>query len=145
MSTQCNSNNFIFKAGLEVQGLGTRKVVANFDGGTITSDTSALLLHEIEASNHFFDDFASCFAVHREQGYLEHSVKELVAQQTTELCLGYEDTNDHDELRRDPLLATVCGKLDPTGSKRKHSRDRGHDLAGKSTLNRLETYGVERQ
>jgi len=58
------------------------------------------------------------------------------------LCLGYEDTNDHDELRRDPLLATVCGKLDPTDSKRKHSRDRGNALAGKSTLNRLETYGV---
>ena len=56
--------------------------------------------------------------------------------------MGYEDINDHDELRRDPLLATVCGKLDPTGKHRKKERDRGKALAGKSTLNRLENYGV---
>jgi hypothetical protein len=136
METDCNPKQLHF------QGLGARKVVAAFDGGTITSDAGALLLREIEAANHFFDDFASCFVDHREQGYVEHSVKELIAQRTIGLCLGYEDTNDHDELRRDPLLATVCGKLDPTGSKRKHTRDRGNALAGKSTLNRLETYGV---
>jgi hypothetical protein len=139
METDCNSKQLHF------QGLGSRKVVADFDGGTITSDAGALLLREIEAANHFFDDFASCFVDHREQGYVEHSVKELIAQRTVGLCLGYEDTNDHDELRRDPLLATVCGKLDPTGSKRKHTRDRGNALAGKSTLNRLETYGVGKQ
>jgi hypothetical protein len=139
MNTQCNSKQLHF------QGLGSRKVVADFNGGTITSDAGALLLREIDSANHFFDDFAACFVDHREQGYVEHSVKELIAQRTIGLCLGYEDTNDHDELRRDPLLATVCGKLDPTGSKRKHSRDRGNALAGKSTLNRLETYGVGKQ
>jgi hypothetical protein len=139
METDCNPKQLHF------QGLGSRKVVADFEGGTITSDAGALLLREIEAANHFFDGFASCFVDHREQGYVEHSVKELIAQRTIGLCLGYEDTNDHDELRRDPLLATVCGKLDPTGSKRKHARDRGNALAGKSTLNRLETYGVGRQ
>jgi hypothetical protein len=139
MVTQCNSKQLHF------QGLGSRKVVADFDGGTITSDAGALLLREIDSANHFFDDFASCFVDDREQGYVEHSVKELIAQRTIGLCLGYEDTNDHDELRWDPLLATVCGKLDPTGNKRKHTRDRGNALAGKSTLNRLETYGVGKQ
>jgi len=139
METDCNPKQLHF------QGLGSRKVIADFDGGTITSDAGALLLREIDAANHFFDDFASCFVDHREQGYVEHSVKELIAQRTIGLCLGYEDTNDHDELRRDPLLATVCGKLDPTGSKRKHTRDRGNALAGKSTLNRLETYGAGKQ
>jgi hypothetical protein len=139
METDCNPKQLHF------QGLGSRKVVANFDGGTITSDAGALVLREIDAANHFFDDFASCFVDYREQGYVEHSVKELIAQRTIGLCLGYEDTNDHDELRRDPLLATVCGKLDPTGSKRKHTRDRGNALAGKSTLNRLETYGAGKQ
>ena len=68
----------------------------------------------------------------------------MIAQRTVGLCLGYEDTNDHDELRRDPLLATVCGKLDPSGQNRRHARDRGKALAGKSTLNRLETYGAGR-
>jgi hypothetical protein len=139
MNTQCNSKQLHF------QGLGSRQVVADFDGGTITSDAGSLLLREIDEANHFFDDFASCFIDQREQGYVEHSVKELITQRTVGLCLGYEDTNDHDELRRDPLLATVCGKLDPTGSKRKHTRDRGNALAGKSTLNRLETYGVGTQ
>jgi len=61
------------------------------------------------------------------------------------ICLGYEDVNDHDELRRDPLLATVCGKLDPSGADRRTERDRGAALAGKSTLNRLETYGVGKE
>ena len=69
-------------------------------------------------------------------------MKDLVSQRTVGICFGYEDINDHDELHRDPLLATVCGKLDPTGKHRKNERDRGKALAGKSTLNRLENYGV---
>jgi hypothetical protein len=69
-------------------------------------------------------------------------VKELITQRTIGICLGYEDLNDHDELRRDPLLATVCGKLDSTGANRRNERDCGIALAGKSTLNRLETFGV---
>ncbi len=76
MNTQCNSKQLHF------QGLGSQKVIADFDGGTITSDAGALLLREIESANHFVDDFARCFSDQREQGYVEHSVKELIAQRT---------------------------------------------------------------
>ena len=136
MQTQCNPKQLYF------QGLGPRKVVGSFDGGTITSDAGALLLREVDRANHFFSKFSSCFTDYRDQRFVEHSVTELVAQRSVGLCLGYEDLNDHDELRRDPVLATVCGKLDPTGEKRRNDRDRGIPLAGKSTLNRLETFGV---
>ena len=104
MKTDCNSKQ------LQFQALGTRKVVADFDGGTITSDAGALLLREIEAANHFFDDFASCFVDHREQGYVEHSVKELIAQRTIGLCLGYEDTNDAQRLCVDRAMRHVVGE-----------------------------------
>ena len=72
MNTRRNSKQLHF------QGVGTRKVVADFDGGTITSDAGALLLREIDLANHFLDEFASCFEDHRDQGYVEHSVKELM-------------------------------------------------------------------
>jgi len=136
METQCNPEQLHF------QGLGARKVVGSFDGGTITSDAGALLLREVDRANQFFSGFASCFLDGRDPRFVEHSVRELVTQRTVGVCLGYEDLIDHDELRRDPLLATVCGKLDPTGARRRHERDRGIPLAGKSTLNRLETFGV---
>jgi hypothetical protein len=138
MKAQCNPKQLHF------QGLGDKKVVAAFDGGTITSDAGALLLREVELANRFIERFSQCFVDTRDPRYIEHSVKEMVSQRTVGLCLGYEDTNDHDELRRDPLLATVCGKLDPSGNNRRHARDRGNALAGKSTLNRLETYGAGR-
>jgi hypothetical protein len=138
MQTQCNPKQIHF------QGLGPRKVVAAFDGGTITSDAGALLLREVELANRFIERFSQCFVDTRDPRYIEHTVKEMIAQRTVGLCLGYEDTNDHDELRRDALLATVCGKLDPSGQNRRHARDRGKALAGKSTLNRLETYGAGR-
>jgi hypothetical protein len=102
MQTQCNPKHLHF------QGLGDKKVVAAFDGGTITSDAGTLLLREVEIANRFIERFSQCFVDTRNLRYLEHSVKELVAQRAVGLCLGYEDTNDHDELRRDPLLATVC-------------------------------------
>jgi hypothetical protein len=82
--------------------------------------------------------FAACFRDHRNADLIEHSVHELVAQRVYALALGYEDLNDHDDLRSDPLLATVVGKTDPTGQSRQRPRDRGRALAGKSTLNRLE-------
>jgi hypothetical protein len=136
MNTECNPNQIHF------QGLEPRKVVGCFDGGTITSDAGALLLREIDQAKNLFEQFSRCFIDHRKPLFVEHSVKELIAQRTIGICLGYEDLIDHDELRRDPLLATVCGKLDPTGTKRRNDRDRGIALAGKSTLNRLETFGV---
>jgi hypothetical protein len=138
METDCNPKQLHF------QGLGTRNVAAAFDGGTISSDAGALLLREVEAARGFLKRFARCFVDKRNPRYVEHSVREMVSQRVLGVCLGYEDTNDHDELRHDPLLATVCGKLDPSGHDRRHSRDRGTPLAGKSTLNRLETFGAGR-
>jgi hypothetical protein len=81
---------------------------------------------------------ASCFRDARDPGRVEHGVASLVAQRIYGLALGYEDLNDHDQPRRDPLLAVLVGKVDPTGQDRSRQRDLGCALAGKSTLNRLE-------
>jgi hypothetical protein len=114
-------------------------VVADFRGGTLTSDAGALLLRQVDLAKRYLQDFAACFRDERDPRYVEHSLSQLLRQRVLALCLGYEDLNDHDQLRHDPLFATVCGALDPTGSKRKYARDQGKPLAGKSTLNRLET------
>lgn len=132
MPTECNTDRFAF------QPLGRREVVGAFDGGTISSDAGGLLLREVEQRTGILRQFAACFGDHRDPGLVEHTVQELVAQRIYGLALGYEDLNDHDQLRRDPLLATLVGKDDPTGQGRIRQRDRGKPLAGKSTLNRLE-------
>jgi len=123
---------------LEFQGLTRRTVVASFDGGTLSSDGGVLLLAEVDRRLGLLEQFASCFKDHRNPALVEHSIEELVRQRVLGLALGYEDLNDHDELRTDPLLAAVVGKADPTGSDRRQKQDRGKPLAGKSTLNRLE-------
>lgn len=132
MSTECNARDFDF------QGLGSREVTARFDGGAITSDAGGLLLREVEAKTGILRRFAACFTDHRDPELVEHTVYELVAQRVYALALGYEDLNDHEALRHDPLLAVLVGKPDPTGQDRRCPRDRGKSLAGKSTLNRLE-------
>jgi hypothetical protein len=132
MATECSSLSFDF------QPLGTREVTARFDGGTITSDAGGLLLREIEAKTGLLADLARCFDDFRDPELIEHSVADLVKQRVFALALGYEDLNDHDQLRADPLLATLVGKRDVTGEQRTAPRDRGKPLAGKSTLNRLE-------
>jgi hypothetical protein len=113
-------------------------VTAAFDGGTITSDGGALLLRELESRTGLLASLAECFDDHRDPELVEHTVEELLKQRVFALALGYEDLNDHDELRSDPLLATLVGKRDPLGQERIDRRDRGKALAGKSTLNRLE-------
>ncbi len=118
--------------------LGTRQVLACFDGGDISSDGGALLLRKTEVLTGIIQQFSACFTDHRNPELIEHDLYHLVAQRVYGLALGYEDLNDHDDLRRDPLLATVVGKDDPTGRLRNRKRDRGKALAGKSTLNRLE-------
>jgi hypothetical protein len=128
---------------IEFQGLTGRTVVASFDGGTLTSDGGVLLLGEVDHQRGILGQFAACFTDHRNPALVEHSVEDLVRQRVFALALGYEDLNDHDELRNDPLLAAVVGKADPTGSDRRHEQDRGKPLAGKSTLNRLEWGAVE--
>ncbi len=132
METQCNA------AYLDFPMLGPREIVADFDGGDITSDGRALLLRTTEHLTAIVRQFAACFTDHRNPDLIEHTVEELIAQRVYGLALGYEDLIDHDDLRRDPLLATVVGKHDPTGQARQRRRDRGKALAGKSTLNRLE-------
>src|ERR687897_3398544 len=132
MTTECTSSYLDFPM------VGPRQVLADFDGGDITSDGGALLLRTTEQLTGILRQFAACFTDHRNPDLIEHTVEELVAQRVYALALGYEDLNDHDDLRRDPLLATVVGKGDLTGQTRQRRRDRGKALAGKSTLNRLE-------
>ena len=132
MRTECNQQSFTFHA------LGRREVVARFDGGRITSDAGGLLLREVERLTGIMRQFAGCFTDHRNPDRIEHTVEELVAQRVYALALGYEDLNDHDDLRHDALLGVLVGKKDPLGHTRARRRDRGKALAGKSTLNRLE-------
>jgi DDE family transposase len=130
--TECTPTSFAF------QDLGSRQVRAAFDGGFLTSDAGALLLRELEAQFGFLDKFAAGFTDHRDPDRIEHPVADLLKQRVYGLCLGYEDLNDHDRLRLDPLLAVLVGKTDPLGEQRRTDADRGKPLAGKSTLNRLE-------
>jgi hypothetical protein len=108
-----------------------RRVVAAFDGGTVTSDGGALLLARADAAIGLIDRLARCFGDHRLAELVEHSVRTLVGQRVLGLAAGYEDLNDHDELRKDPLWGALLGKL---AAKRRDCEA----LAGKSTLNRLE-------
>ncbi|MCI0664650.1 MAG: IS1380 family transposase, partial [Acidobacteria bacterium] len=119
--------------------------MAEFNGGTITSDGGVLLLKEVEAKRQIIKQFAACFTDHRDQEKIEHPVEDLLAQRIYGLALGYEDINDHDLIRKDPLLAAVVGKSDPSGEHRRRAADRGSALAGKSTLNRLELRSDEKQ
>ena len=82
--------------------------------------------------------FAACFEDYRSAKQIEHPLLDLIAQRVFGLALGYEDLNDHDELRRDPMLAVALSKDDVKGELRRRAQDRGQALAGKSTLNRLE-------
>jgi hypothetical protein len=132
MQTDCNAEQ------IEFQALGFRKVQAKFDGGNVTSDAGGLLLREVEQRRKIIDRFARCFRDHRDPDLIEHSLLSLLSQRIFGLALGYEDLNDHDILRRDPLLAVLSGKEEPEGHDRIRERDVGYALAGKSTLNRLE-------
>jgi hypothetical protein len=120
--TECIPKSFAFAS------VGTREVVARFDGGHVVSDGGALLLGEVERQTSLLHRFAACFIDQREPLRIEHSVEQLVKQRVYGLALGYEDLNDHDRLRHDPRLAVLSGKTEPDQE----------PLAGKSTLNRLE-------
>ena len=125
MLTECNPALFEFAP---VEG---RQVVAAFDGGAITSDAGAVLLGEADRAIRLTDRFAACFTDTRVAELVEHEVGTMVLQRVVGIALGYEDLNDHDELRHDPVLAVLAGKL---AAKRSDCAP----LAGKSTLNRLE-------
>src|ERR1700722_16963137 len=125
MQTECNAERFEFGA------VGRREVVGSFDGGVITSDAGALLLAATDRVIGLVDRFAGCFNDYRRQELIEHRVATLVGQRVFGIALGYEDLNDHDDLRRDPVMAVLAGKLEA-------GRANCAPVAGKSTLNRLE-------
>ena len=116
---------------------------AAFDGGRQTSDAGLLLLREVAERTRLLSRFADCFTDYRRPDRTEHTVRELVSQRVLAQVQGYEDLNDHDTLRDDPLLALTSGKRDLVGAERVRRRDRGHALAGKSTLNRWERTPAE--
>jgi len=129
--TECTRDEIRFRAPSR------HELVARFDGGDITSDAGCLLLRAADDRLRLIERVASCFTDHRNPLLIEHTVEELVRQRVYGLALGYEDLVDHDELRRDPLLASLVGKRDLKGARR-HERDQGKALAGSRTLNRLE-------
>ena len=106
---------------------GSREVVAEFSGGTMTSDSGALLLRETDQRMKLLARFSQCFLDARNPALVQHPVEQMLAQRIYGLALGYEDLNDHEQLRQDPLLKLLAGKA-----------DLNEPLAGKSTLNRME-------
>lgn len=120
--TECTQTQFSFAAH------GARRVVAEFDGGTITTDGGGLLLRETDQRLKLLQRFAACFIDRRDPELTKHSVAELVAQRVYGLALGYEDLNDHEQLRHDPMLRLLANKAEIAGQ----------PLGGKSTLSRLE-------
>ena len=128
----CQQDSFQF------QDLGARQVVADFSGGTLSSDGGLLLLRQLDAGLGLTRTLAGCFRDQRDQRFVDHAMPQLLAQRIYGLALGYEDLNDHAQLRRDPLLATACGQRDPLGLERFNPQFRGIPLAAPATLNRLE-------
>jgi hypothetical protein len=121
--TECNRERFEFASTS-----GTRQIVAEFSGGTITSDAGSVLLKETDTKMNLLTRFSECFTDRRSPLRIEHTLEQMLRQRVYGLALGYEDLNDHDLLRLDPWLAVMAGKAEP-----------GTDLlAGKSTLNRME-------
>lgn len=125
MPTECTSG------GLRFQEVAGREVVARFDGGALTSDGGAVLLREVERATGIVRQFAGCFRDFRDPTRTRHSIARLLRQRVYGLALGYEDLNDHDVLRHDPLFAVLA-----------EADDLAAPLAGKSTLNRLELSGA---
>jgi len=121
--TECIEDRFEFGGGS-----GTRQVVAEFNGGAISSDGGGLLLRETDSKMNLLARFSQCFSDGRDPKQTEHSVEQMVRQRVYGLALGYEDLNDHEQLRQDPLLQLMAGKAEPGAE----------PLAGKSTLNRME-------
>src|SRR6266496_1677924 len=119
--TECTQSAFGFEA------FGSREVVARFDGGTISSDGGVLLLRETDKRINLLTRLAECFLDGRAQWMVKHPILDMVSQRVYGLALGYEDLNDHEQLRNDPLFHVLAGRetLD-------------QPLAGKSTLNRME-------
>ena len=134
MNTECTATQ------LEFQGLGRRKVCVDFEGGYVSSDGGAVLLHAIDKRLKLTERLQACFTDYRNPKFTEHHLLELIRQRIYGITLAYEDLNDHDDLLRDPLFALLSGKRDVQGENRRRSSDKGKALASSSTLNRLEPY-----
>jgi DDE family transposase len=119
--TECIQSNFDFEA------CGSRQIMARFDGGRISSDGGALLLRQTDRLLNLLPRLATCFLDGRDPQRVEHSIQEMLSQRIYGLALGYEDLNDHEQLRTDPLFGVLAGRS-----------ELDQPLAGKSTLNRLE-------
>src|SRR5882762_1980843 len=119
--TDCNQSSFGFEAS------GSREIVARFDGGTISTDGGAFLLRQTDQRLNLLARLAECFLDGRNQSMVEHSILEMLSQRVYGLALGYEDINDHEHLRKDPVFAILAGQV-----------ELDEPLAGKSTLNRME-------
>src|SRR5690606_36820425 len=128
--TDCIHKTFPFQA------LGSRKVEADFEGGNVSADGGVLLLRQVDLRSGMIDGLASCFTDYRRQDLIEHAVTDLLRKRILGMAMGYEDLNDHDTLRRDPMMALGEGKTYPLGLERS-GEDHGRALAGKSTLNRV--------
>ena len=128
MPTQCNAEQLQFSC------IERRRVVAAFDGGTVSSDAGALLLGRADEAIGLIDRLAGCFIDARDPELIEHTLRTLVGQRVFGMALGYEDLNDHEHLRHDPVFGALLGKLEPK------RRAECAALAGKSTLNRLELH-----
>ena len=132
MKTQCTGEQLVFHA------LGRRLVTGRFDGGRISSDAGGVLLREVDKRTGLTARVSRCLVDYRNPASVEHRVHELVSQRLYAIALGYEDLNDHGELRCDAVLSLLVGKSDVTGERRIRERDRGYALASASTLNRME-------
>lgn len=109
----------------------SRSVIVNFQGGTVTSDAGLTLIADLDKKRKITSRFAACFQDYREPNRVEHSIESLVSQRVYGLVQGYEDLNDHEQLRHDPMFALAVGKIIGDGTQQVV-------LAGKSTLNRIE-------
>ena len=132
MGTQCTPTQLRFHA------FGRLQVIGRLDGGRRTSDGGGVLLRETDLQLGRLNRLARCFSDHRNTNSLEHSVRSLLAQRVYALALGYEDLNDHDQMRSDSLLALLVGQSDLKGTGRVRKLDQGCPLASYRTLNRLE-------
>lgn len=121
---------------IELEVSGRRRLDVDFSAGQVSSDGGGLVLRSADQRLRLSQRLADCFTDHRRSNLIDHTVQELLAQRILGLSLGYEDLDDHDELAKDPLLATLVGKNDPTGQSRRQSR--GQALASSSTLGRIE-------
>ena len=101
--TECIQSSFRFEAS------GKREIVARFDGGTISSDGGAFLLRQTDKNVNLLPRLAQCFLDGRKQDLVEHSVLEMLSQRVYGLALGYEDLNDHEQLRKDPVFGILAG------------------------------------